>query len=127
MSILLSILLYLPILIFKCLLLIVVALSRRKLQVSILLDGVYHVYPLHMTNKTLNLLHTSGNQSGRLVSMGSRVAQWSKALHLSDRGVTTDPGLISGCITICCDCESHRGVHNWPSVVWVRLSLKIRI
>jgi hypothetical protein len=28
--------------------------------------------------------------SGRVV--GSRVSQWSKALHLSARGVTTDPG-----------------------------------
>ena len=27
---------------------------------------------------------------------GSRVVQWSKALHLSARGVTTDPGLIPG-------------------------------
>ena len=30
---------------------------------------------------------------------GSRVAQRSKALHLSARGVTTDPGLIPGGIT----------------------------
>ena len=30
----------------------------------------------------------------------SRVAQRSKALHLSARGVTTDPGSIPGCITM---------------------------
>ena len=27
------------------------------------------------------------------------MALWSKALHLSARGVITDPGLIPGCIT----------------------------
>ena len=52
---------------------------------------------------------------------GSRVAQWSKALHLSARGVTTDPGLIPGCITTGCDWESHRVQHNWPSVIQVRV------
>ena len=40
---------------------------------------------------------------------GSRVAQGSKALHLSARSVTTDPGSIPGCITTGCDRESHRG------------------
>jgi hypothetical protein len=29
----------------------------------------------------------------------TRVAQWSKALHLSARGVSADTGLISGCTT----------------------------
>jgi hypothetical protein len=28
----------------------------------------------------------------------SRVAQWSKALYCSARGVTIDPGLIPGCV-----------------------------
>jgi hypothetical protein len=37
----------------------------------------------------------------------SQVAQLSKALHLSARGVTTDPGLIPGCVTTGCDWESH--------------------
>ena len=32
-------------------------------------------------------------------ALGSRVAQRSKALHLSARGVITDPGLIPGCMT----------------------------
>ena len=41
---------------------------------------------------------------------GSRVAQRSKALHLSARGVTTDPGLIPGCITTGRDWESHRAL-----------------
>jgi hypothetical protein len=43
------------------------------------------------------------------------VAQRSKALHLSARGVTKNPGLILGCITTDCDWESHRAVHNWPA------------
>ena len=49
------------------------------------------------------------------------MAQWSKALHLSARGVTTDPGLIPGCITTGRDWESHRVAYNWPSVIWVRV------
>ena len=51
---------------------------------------------------------------------GFRVAQRSKALHFSARGVTTDPGLIPCCITTGRDRESHRTAHNWPSVAWVR-------
>ena len=47
---------------------------------------------------------------------GSGVAQRSKALHRSARGVTTDPGLIPSCITTGCDLKSHRAVHNWPRV-----------
>ena len=43
---------------------------------------------------------------------GSRVAQRSKALHLSARGVTTDPGSIPGCITTGREWESHRAAHN---------------
>ena len=50
----------------------------------------------------------------------SRVSQQSKALHCSAWGVTTDPGLIPGCMTTGRDWESHRAVHNWPSVVQVR-------
>ncbi|CDR06146.1 unnamed protein product [Oncorhynchus mykiss] len=56
-------------------------------------------------------------------NMGFRVAQRSKTLHLSARGVTTDPGSIPGCITTGCDRESHRAAHNWPSVVRVWPSL----
>jgi hypothetical protein len=52
---------------------------------------------------------------------GSRVAQRSKALHLSARGVTTDPGRIPGCITTGRDWESHRVAQNWSSVVRVRV------
>ena len=52
---------------------------------------------------------------------GSRVAQLSKALHLSAKGITTDPGLFPGCITTGRDWESHRAVHNWPSIVRVRV------
>jgi hypothetical protein len=48
---------------------------------------------------------------------GHRVPQWSKALHLSARGVTTDPGSIPDCITTGCDWESQRAAHNWTSVV----------
>jgi hypothetical protein len=47
------------------------------------------------------------------------VAQRSKALHFSARGVTTVPGLNPGCITSGRDCESHRAAHNWPSIVQV--------
>ena len=52
---------------------------------------------------------------------GALVAQWSKVLHLSARGVATDPGSIPGCITTGRDWESHRAVHNWPSVAQVRV------
>ena len=52
-----------------------------------------------------------------LKSALDRVAQWSKALHLSVRGVTTDPGTIPGCITT--GRESHRAEQNWLSVVRV--------
>ena len=40
---------------------------------------------------------------------------------LSARGAITDPGSIPGCITNGHDWESHRAVHNWPSVVRVRV------
>ncbi|XP_070293119.1 uncharacterized protein KIAA1671 isoform X2 [Salvelinus sp. IW2-2015] len=43
-------------------------------------------------------------------------SQLSKALHLSARGVTTDPGSIPGCIKTGRDLESHRTTHNWPIV-----------
>ena len=49
-----------------------------------------------------------------------RVAQRSKVLHLSARGITTDPGLIPGCITTGRGRETHSVVHNWPSIVRVR-------
>jgi hypothetical protein len=49
---------------------------------------------------------------------GSQVEQWSKALHLSARGIR-HPGSNAGCITTGHDWESHRPVYNWPSVVWV--------
>jgi hypothetical protein len=51
--------------------------------------------------------------------MGSRVAQRSKALHLSVCSITTVPGLNPGCITSGRDWESHTAAHNWPSVVWL--------
>jgi hypothetical protein len=51
--------------------------------------------------------------------LGFRVVQLSKALHLSARGVTANPGLNPGCITSDRDWESHRAVHNWPSVIQV--------
>ena len=48
------------------------------------------------------------------------VAQRSKALHLSTRCVTRDPGAVLGCITTGHDQESHVVVHNWSSIVQVR-------
>jgi hypothetical protein len=42
------------------------------------------------------------------------------SLYCSARGVTTDPDSIPGRITTGRDQESHRAVHNWPSVVQVR-------
>ena len=55
-------------------------------------------------------------QGGRILSqgtvLGSRVTQWSKALHLSARGVTTVPGSNPGYITSGRDWESHRAAHN---------------
>ena len=50
----------------------------------------------------------------------SRVAQRSKAPHLSARGITKDPGSIPGCITTGCNWESNRVAQNLPSFVWVR-------
>uniref|UniRef100_A0A8C7FGJ8 RNA helicase n=1 Tax=Oncorhynchus kisutch TaxID=8019 RepID=A0A8C7FGJ8_ONCKI len=57
---------------------------------------------------------------GRYVLTLTRVEQRSKALHLSARRVTTDPGMIPGCITTGHDRESHRVALNWPSVIRVR-------
>ena len=51
--------------------------------------------------------------------LGYRVAQWSKALYLSARGIPTVPGSNPGCITFGCDWESHRAAHIWPSAVRV--------
>ena len=61
----------------------------------------------HIFNQSLEgvaPLHHSG---------GSRMVQRSKALHLSARGITTDPGSIPGCFTTSRDQESHRAAHNW--------------
>jgi hypothetical protein len=44
-------------------------------------------------------------------------------LHLTARGVITDPGSMLGCITTGRDWESHRAAHNLPSVVQGRQSL----
>uniref|UniRef100_A0A8C8F416 Peptidyl-prolyl cis-trans isomerase n=1 Tax=Oncorhynchus tshawytscha TaxID=74940 RepID=A0A8C8F416_ONCTS len=48
--------------------------------------------------------------------IGSQVAQRSKALHFSARGVTTVPGSKPGCITTGHDWESHMAAYNWTSV-----------
>ena len=50
---------------------------------------------------------------------GSRLAQRSKPLHLSARGINTVTGSNPGCITSGRDWESHRVVHNWPNVTRV--------
>ena len=52
---------------------------------------------------------------GIITAMSSRVAQWSKALHFSARGITAVLGLNPSCVTSGCDWESHRAAHNWPS------------
>ena len=45
------------------------------------------------------MAHNNGwNRANGMASMGSRVALWSKALSLSSRSITTDPGLILGLI-----------------------------
>ena len=51
---------------------------------------------------------------------GLRVAQRSKVLHRSVSAVTTDPGLILGCVAAGRDREIHEEAHNWPSVIQVR-------
>ena len=50
---------------------------------------------------------------------GSRVAQRSKALYLSARGVTIVPGSIPGCFTSGRVWESRRAEPYWPGVVRV--------
>ena len=57
--------------------------------------------------------------SSPFVKLCSRVAQQSKALHLSAKGVTTVPGLNPGCITSGCDCAPPYVTPNQPSVVQV--------
>uniref|UniRef100_A0A8C7LJL4 Syntaxin 17 n=1 Tax=Oncorhynchus mykiss TaxID=8022 RepID=A0A8C7LJL4_ONCMY len=52
-------------------------------------------------------------------SLGKVLAQRSKVLHRSAKGITTDPGSILDCITTSCDLEPHRAAHNWPSIVWI--------
>ena len=58
-----------------------------------------------------------------MLHANTRVTQQSKALNLSARRVTTDPGSIPGCITTGRVWESHREAHNWTSVVRVRVWL----
>jgi hypothetical protein len=48
------------------------------------------------------------------------VSQWSKALHCSGSCATRDPGSTPGSVTADCNRETHGGVDNCPSVVWVR-------
>jgi hypothetical protein len=47
------------------------------------------------------------------IGLPSGAASQCKALHLSARGVTTGPGLNSGCITSGCDWKSHRAAHRF--------------
>jgi hypothetical protein len=111
------------------------AWKRNSLALSLFLSFFHSLPPSHYS-PFLSLLRpslvlcctilTNANISpelGNLTSCsclgGSRVAQRSKALHLSARGVTTDPGLIPGCITPGRDWECHRAAHNWPSAVRV--------
>ena len=49
--------------------------------------------------------------------LGALVAQQSKALHLSARGVTR----FQAASQLAVMGESYRAVHNWPSVVRVRV------
>eukprot|EP00063_Salmo_salar_P069143 XP_014043978.1 PREDICTED: uncharacterized protein LOC106597293 [Salmo salar] len=56
----------------------------------------------------------------RGLGLASRVAQRSKALHHSARGITTDPGSIPGCDAAGRDRKTHEAAHNWLSVVQVR-------
>jgi hypothetical protein len=55
-------------------------------------------------------------QTSKDLYLGSRVAQWSKGLHLSVRGITTVRGSNPGCIVSCGDWESQRVMNNWPRV-----------
>jgi hypothetical protein len=74
----------------------------------------------HMLRYSLH--NRKGVNSSWLGCVGSLMTapEWSKALHLSARGITTDPGSIPGCITTGPDQESQMVVHNWPRVVGVR-------
>uniref|UniRef100_A0A673WD59 Solute carrier family 29 member 2 n=1 Tax=Salmo trutta TaxID=8032 RepID=A0A673WD59_SALTR len=53
-------------------------------------------------------------------------AVWStcKALHRSARHVTTDPGLILGCVAAGRDRGTHEAAHNWPILTIFSLPLK---
>jgi hypothetical protein len=60
-------------------------------------------------------------RESRRVSVGPpQVTVLSIALRCSARGVTTDPGLIPGCVAEGHDRETHEAAHNWPSFVRVR-------
>ena len=45
------------------------------------------------------------------------------SLHLSTRGVTTDPGSFPDCITTGCDWESFMAAQNCPSLFRIRVWL----
>ena len=90
-----------------------------------LLSIISHYRLLHSHNLSLSLSYCSCSSvsSWFILTVHVITPEWRKLLHLSARGVTTDPGSISGCITTDRDWESHRVAHIWPSIVRVRLSL----
>ena len=73
---------------------------------------LYYGFKSSVSEPKILALTTKQMITNGKVCEGSRVAQRAKALHLSARGVTTDPGLIPGCITTGYDWESHWAVHN---------------
>ena len=70
---------------YLVLFLIVVALSRRNLQESILLDNVYLAYPAHTTNKTWNLhLYARDHECMDYVEMTCTLIRWSKCESVNE-------------------------------------------
>ena len=104
-------------------------------RLNVVMNGLYaHLndmlsdrpgFKMYLCLTELAWCNGTNQKSGKIVNpvhfWGSQVVYWSKALHLSARSVTTDPGLIPDCITTGCDWESHRVAHNWPSIVRVRV------
>ena len=78
--------------------------------------GVQNISLVHSHAVKVKWQYGMENQATHNYSPG--VAQRSKALHLSARGI---PGSILGCITTGRDWETHRTVHNWLCVVRVRV------
>ena len=91
------------------------------------LEGVPNTFPMCVCNQVAggNLPHTTG-ENHRYIEDSSLYlcycSNWGAVEGTASqcqRRHYRHPGSQPGCITSGCDWESHRAVHNWPSVIRV--------